>query len=1370
MPDNTNVNNNTAVTVVGRTAPVPPGQQKSAKSIPVVIASDQSTIPVAEQNKVQSEVALSLLGIPRSEVALGIFADVNTYDVNPTEWSASPEQYGTVGNSGPYQGVGATMGHGLTHIPEESGALLEAPADKSALLTSKRFFRYQPGRVSAATFGVKTTTIADAGTGIANPAVRKYGIFDKYDGYYWETRNNGKGDNFCVVRRTQSTTQFNPLAFPTVQTEDFGVTNPPDPLGPRASHHGFGTVIPTDPVSIPAGYKTREFGDLVILRDNLLMTHAGCYDPSILQPETKEDISIVTTTAGNSILTLPNVAKQISHTSYNIDTGLMTITTNGPHNFHKGKFLTLTDITMSCTVTGSVVNKVYPNRADQAFNGYNVVGVNSTTQFVINVGVSTVPTIYVSGGWAVGLSTAQHVRYSKGLNADPISGLTDTKIYKLHNVTVNTSTGVTTARLINISSSGEQAVTGLTAGTDYNNHSLVTPVPFVQPLTSSLTTIVGRGTTISSQYTKYTSIETNDANTDSAGTGMFPYVYESATGSKEGYIDTRAATVAQLGTLKQEIINVNSVYHNWVNQNVDMDYWNVYEYRIPRSRFSGDRLDFLTDTLLYSDSVATNKPGAKVLDSATNEVLTDTSIWDLDFDKVTMYKIEFSWYGAVGALFLAYVPVSSGEARWVRVHHLRASNQLKIASLGNATLPITYMIYGGGGADALGYANNLRGVSMYKSGSEHIVKYGASYYIDGGDRGTVKLFSHANDTSTEVFGNKRTFIIDNDHSTGAATTHIGLSTATDANEPYIYAGPNSGLSTSYYVGAKVITGQPLDQNIEITHVGISSNRLYLNAPISSSLSDGQTITIVSQRSSSLVGLKCRDFIASSTGQLVRNRTQVYPTRLSTGSTNGVVKLDLIKSPVFQTDAAVTNINGPMLRSKIGIGKRGKPTRVDVPLTTYGGAHTYVGGNVNDIVTTDNGSTTFDVLATGTAYDSNTGLLTIGIDGGTGSFTVDSTTVRLKKNTFAFTCSLDNYASTHTYPREIDPMRDPNDGAINNGTLSIDISGSSYNPTTGIMHIKTTQNHGLSAGSSKIQFAPHSLTLSCNFNNATGQDAEKTYPREYGSGNPGGGSDPAYQSWLTILGSNFDADEFDIQVLPAQPSTNQNAHTFVAAADNCIRKEGNDISGDWSKNLIVRAKTSTTISVRVTNSDDVDTASSAEYVRDIGRGTYGWFRGYYANDPAQKKISVFGFLENKGYDRTKNITDNGYTFYALESTPDEIILMAKEPFLREENVSPVGTPVAGVGTDFTMDGLSSIKVDQQTRSPVAKTGTVIATIFVPASGAEFDLAPYFDYNKEYLSFPLTDSIESLYLLASSQTNYNAGDAATEVSASLTWEEQ
>ena len=134
---------------------------------------------------------------------------------------------------------------------------------------------------------------------------------------------------------------------------------------------------------------------------------------------------------------------------------------------------------------------------------------------------------------------------------------------------------------------------------------------------------------------------------------------------------------------------------------------------------------------MYSDSFATNRAGASVLNEA-EEAISDISIWDLDFTKVTMYKVEFSWYGAVGALFLAYVPVSNGEARWVRVHHLRASNQLKVASLGNATLPITYLVYGGGTSKNRGYSDTLRIPSNfdYGSSSQHIVKYGASYYID----------------------------------------------------------------------------------------------------------------------------------------------------------------------------------------------------------------------------------------------------------------------------------------------------------------------------------------------------------------------------------------------------------------------------------------------------------------------------------------------------------------------------------------------------------------------------------------------------------------------------------------------------------------
>ena len=1050
MPDNTNVNNNAAVVVVGRTAPVPPGQQKSEKSIPVVIASDQTTIPVAEQNKIQSEVALSLLGIPRSEVALGIFADVNTYDVNPSEWSASPEQFSLVAaGTDPYVGIAQSMGWGLTHVPEESGALVEGPVDRTAILTSKRFFRYQPGRVSAATFGVKTTLIGDDGVDIFNPAIRKYGIFDNYDGYYWESRNDGSGDNFSVVRRSQAVIYSNPLTFVSQQTEDYGNTNPLDPFGPRVSESaGIGTV------------PSKKFGDLVILRDNLVMTHAGVYDPSLLQNESQ--VAITSITSGN-VVSLAGLAKSVSNATYDNTTGIMVVTTHQPHGFEEGKYIKISGIGMTCQFGFNS----YPDPGRNS--GYNILNVGTTTSFTLNVGIATVPTFYNSGGYIIGLSTEQYVSYSKGTNASVLNGFVDTKVYKVSTVGVNTLTGISTVTLINLDGSSPT----FTAVAGISSHVLITPVPFIQPTSGAL---IGSGS-----YNKYTTVKPS---------GMFPYMYDDGEGTVEGYINSSSASAS---TLKTQIDDINYYYNKWVNQNVKKDYWNVYEYRIPRSRFSGDNLnEELGNPLLYSDAVGDKRAGQPVIDPDTNEELTDDSIWNLDLTKVTMYKIEFSWYGAVGALFLAYVPVSNGEARWVRVHHLRASNQLKVSSLGNATLPITYLVYGGGNPNRFGYANNLRKESQfsYGSSSEHIIKYGASYYIDGGDRGTVKLYSYSTPVSQEVYGSKRIFGV------GAASTQVLLTNAIDT-DPYITAGTSSGLSTSYYVGSKIVTSSPLDQNIEITFVNVGSQRLYLNAPLNStSLS---TITVIPNRPTPLIGLKCRETIQSSTGKSVRNRTQVYPTRLSSGST-GVLKLDLIKSPIFQTTNSTSGVLA--LSSTANIGKRGKPTLISVTNTSYLSANT---------------------------------------------------------------------------------------------------------------------------------------------------------------------------------------------------------------------------------------------------------------------GVYGYMRGYFENDASLKPVSVLGYLENRG-------ATDGYYFYALKSTSDNIVLTTPNNFLKEENHNPVGTIISSTNTEFTLAALSSVKVNPQARSPIPNTGTVITSIFIPASGQEYDLSSYFDYNKEYLSFPLTNNIESLYLCASSQTTYNSGTPAADVSTSLTWEEQ
>lgn len=435
-----------AVVTVARTAPIPPGPQLAKDSLPVVIASDQEAVPVVVQNQQVSEVSLSLLGIPRAEVALGIFADVTTYDINPNEWAS--------------EGTGTT-----THIPTESAAKVSlgtGATNAYQILGSKRFFRYQPGRVSAATFGTRVNTTTD------RTDIKKFGAFDKRDGYYLEVQGGGQaaiGDkefNLYAVRRTSA-----------LESNESGIRTPDTGDGDRGT----------------AGV------DLVIVRAGLTYIHAALFDLSLQG-------------AGNSI-----------------------------------------------------------------------------------------------GG-----------------------------------------------------------------------------------------------------------------NASSDGT----------------------ATVAAA------FITVPNAYRY------------TYEYRVPRKFFSHDRLDAETRTQYYSDrtpgrnsftvsiggtagspNVSYGNPSV-VLDDL-GDIATRQSVWNIDLSKVTMFKIEYSWYGAVGGHFLAYVPdaTTAGEARWVRMHHLRASNQLTSPSLGNPTLPISYLVQKG------------------TSGNENsLYKYGASYYIDGGDKGTItaRSASNAADRSITVSG------------------------------------------------------------------------------------------------------------------------------------------------------------------------------------------------------------------------------------------------------------------------------------------------------------------------------------------------------------------------------------------------------------------------------------------------------------------------------------------------------------------------------------------------------------------------------------------------------------------------------------------
>ena len=1499
MSSITNVNNNSSVVNVGRTTPVSPGAQTADKSIPVVMASDQTPIPVVEQNKVQSEVALSLLGIPRAEVALGIFADVNTYDVNPTEWSMAPEYH--------------VLGDGVKHLPTEAGALVEASRNKVSVLTSKRFFRYQPGRVSAATFGIRSSvSVAEFAR---NPVIRKFGIYDKYDGYYWETRNSGEGDNFSCVRRTQSVANYPVSPFGVkgvtvrrsgderstpgtvsatqlddykaigqgssetdVSSEGYYVTDRKvlienrfaiveNVLAENERHYnGDGSTI-TSNVPLSDGSTnttlsgTDYYGDLAIAY-NALNTTTNTLDGPKMKAKCARDLDywidfmlldleysdttnsneceahvkwnttnfalsdggsnweavavgkfpkislfekplhtrleklfdtgklfdltvavgsgkytgvsqpapngadIGFTTAGKAKLeALQNVVLSAfdgtGAAAENFDPQPVTADTSyGTRNSTEGRldaflevkkhfwayYVTVTETGVgnsNTTPTGNTIVYTVPNFGTSSNDAQDTTDTLTGLHYLTTLSDAEVQLViqnkcqrdvgYIIDGYkndlsgggnaettynaqmffrGTGLSVYSQQKTESGnkyiseidrhsllrkimqddlktfgfavsdptyVNFTELSTkiIDNFKIENQENATlgkrgfpgnlvalrdglIHTHAGVYDPSLLKDVEKIKTTVTGNDASNapatfklskgnvTYGQHiklswsnSAVTSIDGVQngevlrvsrvlnpkatefvltkttsnwdttpgnvisvtvaqagtPASVSVTTVTAAAVGSAGTFyietvvpfmfpndynlpalstAPYTSeIMTTTATTnfsaqlgDNTITGqrifkslqssqdmgalpkgpVFPYMYSTGDnllstglddGNTVGFINTALAPTgnsnSNINTIRSQIDNVNfhPEYVNWIKNNVKPEYWGVYEYRVPRSRFSHDSLDGRSATStnlyaypedivpadgkgsrnrVYSDMATgvsgTARPGENYK-NAENVTEKQDSLYNFDFTKVTMLKIEFSWYGAVGALFLAYVPVGNGEARWVRVHHLRASNQLKIASLGNATLPITYTTYGGGSQYCGGDGEDNISSSVdqgYNSISHNIVKYGASYYIDGGDRGTVRLYSHNNASQIPAMGKQFTI---SDASVASVTgayqatgnTLGGIVTPTIIHNA-AHTPPGGSITHTdarFFIGATVKTNSDLDQNVKVVWADTATSKLFLNKALQGTTVDD--ISIMPDRAATVFGLETKKVILSTReGNAVRNRVQVYPTKLSTNnaSSTDTVRLRFKKTPIFQTAV--------------------------VPNTTSG---------------------------------------------------------------------------------------------------------------------------------------------------------------EF------------------LLTSDYVMD---------------NTNTELPFTDN----------------------------------------ASNPYLQN-GEKTYGWFRGRIG----AQGVTVFGELNKLG---------DKYYFEMKEAFEGTVTLTATEGFLQDKRFLKTGeTTLATTKTSTTIEGLSSLLIANNPVVPIPNTGTNVATVYLRPGTEQFDLGTYFDYNKEYLSFPLTDLADSLYFAVDSDTAATVA-GADNISLGVTWEEQ
>ena len=112
----------------------------------------------------------------------------------------------------------------------------------------------------------------------------------------------------------------------------------------------------------------------------------------------------------------------VSGAIYDNVTGIMTVTTSAAHNLSttgQKSDVILTGLAFTCGLDGGSSTHVYPRTTDPAYCGSKVTSVPSTTVFVINVGVSTVPTFYQSGGVAQPAIIAPRVNNNSASGHDP---------------------------------------------------------------------------------------------------------------------------------------------------------------------------------------------------------------------------------------------------------------------------------------------------------------------------------------------------------------------------------------------------------------------------------------------------------------------------------------------------------------------------------------------------------------------------------------------------------------------------------------------------------------------------------------------------------------------------------------------------------------------------------------------------------------------------------------------------------------------------------------------------------------------------------------------------------------------------------------
>lgn len=200
-------------TVLQNEGPFPEGQSPAVSGIPIVLPLAGEGVPITAFLEKPSEVKRDLLGNDKAEETLSLFNLTDDFDLRDDIYITEIQGLNESGADGvesakwsQLENVGIDykplpVGY-FAHDAKRRGIRIElAKADggfQRARLATRKRFRYQTGRVIRASVCLQMSKAP-------LPATEKlWGIGDSLDGFFFQMRGDGEGDNFRIVHRRSS--------------------------------------------------------------------------------------------------------------------------------------------------------------------------------------------------------------------------------------------------------------------------------------------------------------------------------------------------------------------------------------------------------------------------------------------------------------------------------------------------------------------------------------------------------------------------------------------------------------------------------------------------------------------------------------------------------------------------------------------------------------------------------------------------------------------------------------------------------------------------------------------------------------------------------------------------------------------------------------------------------------------------------------------------------------------------------------------------------------------------------------------------------------------------------------------------------------